>query len=61
LEFIYCDKFVESTTTTEVRKVSELCKYLKLPQSFYFLKKRADFAKMKIEQGLLKDMTAQNS
>lgn len=53
LEYLYCDKFVELTTTSMVKKVAEICKELGLPQTYMLLKKKADFASMKINQGVI--------
>ena len=48
LEYLYCDKFVEQITNASVKKVVEICKILGLNHSYSVLKKKSDYAKIKI-------------
>ena len=56
MEFLYCDKFVQQVTNQDVRKVSEICKLLSLTHTYNMLKKKADYAKLKMQQGLMKEI-----
>jgi hypothetical protein len=48
LEFLYCDKFIENMTTTQVRAVSEITKALNLTNITSQLKRRIEGAKIRI-------------
>jgi len=48
LEYLYCDKFVDEITGIYARNVSEIAKVLGLNNISNVIKKKVDFAKMKI-------------
>jgi hypothetical protein len=48
LEFLYCDKFIETTTPLLVKGASDICKTLGLNNLHILLKKKYEFAKSKI-------------
>lgn len=48
LEYLYCDKFVEEITGVQARNVSDIAKTLGLNNISNIIKKKVEFAKMKI-------------
>lgn len=48
LEYLYCDRFVDDITGLQARLVSEIAKTLGLNNISNIIKKKAEFAKMKI-------------
>ncbi|CDW71485.1 kelch repeat [Stylonychia lemnae] len=56
LEYLYCDRFIEMITTTQVKKVCEVFKHLGLFYSYQFLRKKAEYGQMRLKQTLIQDL-----
>lgn len=48
VEYLYCDKFVENILPVDVRAMAEICATLGLNTLSNLMKRKADYARMKI-------------
>jgi hypothetical protein len=55
LEFLYCDKFISDLTCVELRKVVDIFSSLNLAKTHSIIRKKYEFAKVKIEQRVKRD------